>query len=53
MELADYNEFNMVTRTKNHFFDLQSPRQHGINENTNRLLFQYFQKNHLAHLRAG
>jgi len=43
-ELASHQRFNLVTDIKVYFCDPQSPWQRGSNENTNRLLRQYFPK---------
>ncbi len=44
LEMADHKEFSVATAVKVYFCDPQSPWQRGTNENTNRLLRQYFPK---------
>jgi IS30 family transposase len=44
LEMADHKEFSVATDVKVYFCDPQSPWQRGTNENTNRLLRQYFPK---------
>ncbi len=41
---AAHKEFSIATDVKVYFCDPQSPWQRGTNENTNRLLRQYFPK---------
>lgn len=43
-ELTDHRRFTLATNVKVYFCDPQSPWQRGSNENTNRLLRQYFPK---------
>ena len=47
-ELAKHEEFHKRTGVLVYFCDPQSPRQRGTNENTNRLLRQYFPKKHAS-----
>ena len=44
MEMARHKEFSIATDVRVYFCDPQSPWQRGSNENTNRLLRQYFPK---------
>jgi IS30 family transposase len=43
-EMSDHRSFTLATDTWVYFRDPQSPLHHGSNENTNRLLKQYFPK---------
>ena len=43
-ELTNHHKFNLATNIDVYFCDPQSPWQRGSNENTNRLLRQYFPK---------
>ena len=43
-EMSDHQRFTLATDIKVYFCDPQSPWQRGSNENTNRLLRQYFPK---------
>lgn len=43
-EMADHQRFSLATNIDVYFCDPQSPWQRGSNENTNRLLRQYFPK---------
>jgi IS30 family transposase len=44
LEMAQHKAFRVATNVKVYFCDPHSPWQRGTNENTNRLLSQYFRK---------
>jgi IS30 family transposase len=44
LKMVDHKEFSIATDVNVYFCDTQSPWQRGTNENTNRLLRQYFPK---------